>query len=405
MARDPYGNLNRSRAEFRNGYTHFLRFAGLDPRLIDEPGMMEHIFDYKNHIGLTNESLYNAAENAVLMSQDLPGEWVEGLRSFESPNRPAIFGGSVPPSMPDAWDNPRGSTTQHHEAAETQIPDLISAAADLVSNASGNHSAGGPGTSTAQGAAAIAKQKELRMAGELGGYDIGTGEGATPLRSAAATSTKGAADIAEKAASRGILQHVDDYMSAPSHAIGRAGEGGLNQAADFLKSKSMPNSAGLASRLAPVARWGAPLAAAGLTVGLPAVMSAMSGNEKAGIGGAVIEGGAALAGAAIGGTIVPFIGAPVGAMIGGMVGGGLASGAAAAVEKAQQGDTGFMGTIGRVMDPFVDTAFEKEQAATLQQMNSPAMQQIKAQEAARRYQAQADQNRAMINQLYAQAYH
>jgi hypothetical protein len=244
------------------------------------------------------------------------------------------------------------------------------------------------------------------MAGELGDYDTGTGAGATPLRSstAAASAAKGAANIAEKAVERGILQHVDDFLSAPGHSIGVAGEAGLNKAAGYLESKGMTNLAGMAGRLAPVARWGAPLAAGAAAIGLPTVMGAMSGNDKAGAGGAVLEGGGALAGGLIGQALIPipFVGAGIGSMVGQAVGGGLASGAAAAVEKAQQGDTGLMGMVGRAIDPFVDTAFEKEQAATLQQMNSPAMQQIRAQEQARISRARADQTQAALNQLYAQ---
>jgi hypothetical protein len=279
----------------------------------------------------------------------------------------------LPPAAPigssglveDPWDAPTSNTTKHHDAAGPQVsPDLIQAVADVASNSLENHSAGGAGTSTA----------------------------------------KGAANIAEKAAERGILQHVDDFISAPGHSIGVAGKAGLNKAAGYLESKGMTNLAGMAGRLAPVARWGAPLAAGAAAIGLPAVMGAMSGNDKAGAGGAVLEGGGALAGGLIGQALIPipFVGAGIGSMVGGMVGGGLASGAAAAVEKAQQGDTGLMGMVGRAMDPFVDTAFEKEQAATLQQMNSPAMQQIRAQEQARLSRARADQTQAALNQLYAQ---
>jgi hypothetical protein len=409
---------------YNEKYSLLLRGAGKDPALLNEPGMREHLMDFTNHPDMDRFS--SMAENALVMRMPIPGEWFDALSSFDSPNKPAVFGGSgkqlivdvnpKPTAAPvllgasgrplDPWADSNSNTTQKHKAADVAVPDMTQPIADLISNSLENHSAGGPGTSTAKGADVIDKQLALRMAGEAGDYDIGTGAGATPLRSstAAASTAKGAANIAEKAAERGVLQHVDDFLSAPGHSIGVAGEAGLNKAAGYLESKGMTNLAGMAGRLAPVARWGAPLAAGAAAIGLPTVMGAMSGNDKAGAGGAVLEGGGALAGGLIGQALIPipFVGAGIGSMVGQAVGGGLASGAAAAVEKAQQGDTGLMGMVGRAIDPFVDTAFEKEQAATLQQMNSPAMQQIRAQEQARISRARADQTQAALNQLYAQ---
>jgi hypothetical protein len=72
------------------------------------------------------------------------------------------------------------------------------------------------------------------------------------------------------------------------------------------------------------------------------------------------------------------------------------------VEKAQAGDTGLMGNIGRALDPFVDTAFEKEQKAVLQQMNSSAMQLIQEQQRTREAQARASQARQVLMQSYMQ---
>jgi hypothetical protein len=219
------------------------------------------------------------------------------------------------------------------------------------------------------------------------------------------TSTaKGAAATAKQIAKRGWMQEADQFLANPAHSVGTASEQGLRNTSAFLLRRGMPGLAGMAKNLAPIARWGAPAAAAGLTVGLPAITGAMEGNDKAGAGGAVLQGGGALAGALIGQTLipVPFVGAAVGSMIGNAVGGGLASGAAGLVEKGQAGDTGWAGGIGRALDPFVDTAFEKQQTAALQQMNSPAMRMIRDQETARVEQARADQAHAVLMQAYLQ---
>ena len=160
----------------------------------------------------------------------------------------------------------------------------------------------------------------------------------------------------------------------------------------------------MAKNLAPVARWAAPAAAFGGTFALPAITGALSGNETAGAAGAALQGGSALAGAAIGQALIPipFVGAAIGSMAGNAIGGGLASGAANLVEKSQAGDTGFMGSIGQALDPFVDTAFEKEQKAVMQQMNSPAMREIKQQERTRMEQARAQQAQQLLMQSYMQ---
>lgn len=223
----------------------------------------------------------------------------------------------------------------------------------------------------------------------------------------AGTSTaKGNATIARQAARRGggkgFLGTVDDFIARPGQSIGIAAEGGVRNVAAMAHKAGMPGTAGMLKGLAPAARWAAPVGLFAATTGLPAVMGAMEGNEKAGIGGGVLQGGGALAGAAIGQALIPIpvVGAGIGAMVGNAVGGGLTSGAQMFVEKAQQGDTGFMGGIGRALDPFIDTAYEKEQKAVQQQLNSPAMQAVRQQERARQERVRADQMEALLMQSY-----
>jgi len=89
------------------------------------------------------------------------------------------------------------------------------------------------------------------------------------------------------------------------------------------------------------------------------------GNEKAGVGGAALQGGGALAGAAIGQALIPIpvVGAGIGAMVGNAIGGGLTGGAQALAEQSQKGTGGLIGGIGAALDPFIDTQFEREQKA------------------------------------------
>lgn len=233
----------------------------------------------------------------------------------------------------------------------------------------GNVSGGGPGTSTAQGADTIARQAAKRGGG-----------------------------------GRGLAQAADSFFTNPAQSIGVSSQQGLRNVSAALHRRGMPGLAGMAKNLAPVARWAAPAAAFGGTFALPAITGALAGNETAGAAGAALQGGSALAGAAIGQALIPipFVGAAIGSMAGNAIGGGLASGAANLVEKSQAGDTGFMGSIGQALDPFVDTAFEKEQKAVMQQMNSPAMREIKQQERTRMEQARAQQAQQLLMQSYMQ---
>ena len=224
------------------------------------------------------------------------------------------------------------------------------------------------------------------------------------------TSTaKGEATVARQAAKRGGLGLVDDALGAPDLGIGGMAQRGLQRAGAAARSGGMKNLGNALYRTGSAARVLAPAAAFGGAV-LPAVFGAMDGYGQAGTGGALIQGGTgaagALAGGAIGTAILPGIGTVIGAGIGSMLGSGAGSGltglAQGAVEKAQMGDTGFMGGIGRALDPLIETDFEKEQKAVLQQMNSPAMRAIQEQQRTRDAQARADQAQQVLMQSYMQ---
>jgi hypothetical protein len=116
--------------------------------------------------------------------------------------------------------------------------------------------------------------------------------------------------------------------------------------------------------------------------GVPAVMAATSGYEQGGMGGAGISAGSTLLGGVLGG--------PLGAIAGGFVGDLATRGAVAAVDAHQGGDTGPLGLIGGALDPFITDSYEREQQAMMRELNSPAMQQLKAEEERRKAKARAD---------------
>ena len=275
-------------------------------------------------------------------------------------------------------------------AAMPAIAEVGDASPDLIADATPNVSGGGPGTSTAKGQRNIASQRARRT---------------EAARAAArrALAGRAAADAAAEAATAGsgFLGALDNFISQPGQSVGVMAERGLLRGADKLAGK-MPGTAQMIRGLAPAARWAAPVGLFAATTGLPAAMGAMEGNEQAGAGGAVLQGGSALAGAAIGQALIPIpvVGAGIGAMVGNAVGSGLTSGAQMLAEQAQKGDTGLLGGLGRVLDPVIDTSFEREQKAVQQQLNSPAMQAIRQQERARQERARADQMEALLMQSY-----
>ncbi|MCE2837099.1 MAG: hypothetical protein LW834_09060 [Cyanobium sp. 49614_E6] len=224
------------------------------------------------------------------------------------------------------------------------------------------------------------------------------------------TSTaKGHGNVKQQMAKRGLLETADAALGSLDLGLGGMAQKGMQRAGAAARAGGMKNLGNALFRAGGAARVLAPAAAVGGAV-LPAVFGAMDGYEQAGAGGALIQGGSgaagALAGGAIGTAILPGVGTVIGAGIGSMLGSGAGSGltglAQGAVEKAQQGDTGLMGSIGRALDPLIDTPFEAEQKAVLQQMNSPAMKAIQEQERTRQAQARAQQSQQLLMQSYMQ---
>lgn len=218
------------------------------------------------------------------------------------------------------------------------------------------------------------------------------------------SSAKGQAAINRGRAKRGMVEGLDSFLAFPAQGVGVATEQGLRDAAAMAYRKGFRNVGGMLKGASGMARWAAPAGAFAATTGLPAVLGAIEGGETAGVGGAAIQGGAALAGGLIGQAMipVPFLGAAVGSAVGGFLGGGLTKGAVSAVEKAQAGDSGTMGAVGRGLDAFIDTPFEKEQKAILQQMNSPAMQAVRMQEETRRLREESARRQMVFEQAALQ---
>jgi len=373
---------------YRNRYRGALAAVGLDPALADQDANLQAIYDLHNSFDndyLSNVNDFFVTGRSSSMPEDYPNRLKQALAGGSIDTaRAARQGGASPIDRSDLWGTATVPGQRQASGGMTTVGDVASIGADLALQtlpltqgqsvpAGAQHnipnvSGGGPGTSTAKGAANVANQ------------------------------------VGKRAASNGFLEGLDSFLTHPAQSIGVASQQGMRDVSAALSRRGMPGLAGMAKNLAPVARWAAPAAAVGGTFVLPAVTGAMEGNETAGTGGAVLQGGSALAGAAIGQAFIPIpvVGAVIGSMAGNAIGSGLAQGAAGAVEKAQQGDTGFIGNIGRALDPFVDSAFEKEQKAVMQQMNSPAMRQIQEQERTRAAQARAQQAQQLLMQSYLQ---
>ena len=127
-------------------------------------------------------------------------------------------------------------------------------------------------------------------------------------------------------------------------------------------------------------------------------LSLAQGYEEAGVGGAAVQGGADLAGTAIGaglGTLVaPGIGTAIGATIGGMVGSGVGSGLNAGtadiVAKSKIGAAGPMQWYGQMMDPLIDTPLEKAHMRQQQVKQSAIGRELAARKAADKAERQAE---------------
>lgn len=282
-----------------------------------------------------------------------------------------------------------------------------------------------------QAAPAAAAGNPVRYLGADMVYDQGTGQGATTIRPPVAepanvsgggegTSTaKGQSAINRGRARRGMGSAIRGAASTalqpafgpPDLGLGGAINKGLKNLSRAEALQGNPGARATLSRLGGFARVGLPAAALATPL-LPVAMGAAEGYGDAGVGGALIQGGTAALGTlaggaaagALAGSVVPGFGTVVGAVLGGLaasaLGKGLTGVAQGATEKAQMGDTGFMGGIGRAIDPLIDTPFEKEQKQVLQQMYSPAMLAIKEQERTREARARADMAYQALMQSY-----
>jgi len=172
-------------------------------------------------------------------------------------------------------------------------------------------------------------------------------------------------------------------------------------------SAAKPGAGAILGRAGTLASLGAK-ALPWLGAAAPAIGGAIEGSQD-GVGGALVQGGSAAAGSALGATIGSFIapglGTVIGAGLGGMVGNGLGGGARGmaldAVNRAQGGDTGLMGQIGRGLDPLFDTQSERMGREAIQQMNSPAMVAIRQQQEQRESAQRAQMAHNLLMQSYA----
>ena len=385
---------------YRNRYRGALVRVGLDPALVDQDANLQAIYNLHNSFDndyLSNINDFFVTGRSSSMPEDYPDRLKQALAggSIDAALAKRQGGGASPIDRSDLWGTATPPGQRLGSGGVTTVGDVASIGADLAAQSL-------PLTRAQQAAPLAAPHTQPGFAEAAGAVDIPNVSDGGPGTSTA----KGADNIARQAAKRAgggnFMQGVDRFLTNPAQSVGGASQQAMRDASAALYRRGMPGLAGMAKNLAPVARWAAPAAAVGGTFVLPAVTGAISGNETAGTGGAVLQGGSALAGAAIGQALIPIpvVGAVVGSMAGNAIGGGLAAGAANAVEKAQMGDGGFIGSIGRALDPFVDTAFEKEQKAVMQQMNSPAMQEIRQQERTRMEQARAQQAQDLLMQAY-----
>jgi len=147
------------------------------------------------------------------------------------------------------------------------------------------------------------------------------------------------------------------------------------------------------------ARMALPVAGLAMT-GVPIVTNAMEGNEKAGVGGAAIGGGVTALGGVIGGIATGFnpLGIAAGSALASVVAQPVVDAAVGAVDAAQGGDSGPIGTIGRILDPVITSARDREQAEVFRQLNSPVAQAIMRQQQLREMEARtAAMEHALMN--------
>lgn len=372
--------------------------------------------------------LGNAAkiENSIAGTQTQPMAPGSGGAILTEPDTPAD---------PARLVSPAGATP-----AASALDAAVLGAEVLADPVLSNVSDGGPGTSTAKGNSVIdAKLRERIEAfrrgttAPLSPYQLPLTTGMGAGTSTAAPATVAAAgggsapnnppnnppndppddgsgsrrSVRTQRTRPGAGQTMDAILSAPDLGLGSGADKMMRRAGAAARNAGMPNvgralfrAGGAARVLAPAAALASPL--------IPAAMGAVEGYDDAGAGGAVIQGGSSLAGAAGGAAIGSFIlpgpgtviGGALGAMLGSGAGKGITDMAQGAVDAAQSGDTGLMGQIGRTLDPVIDTDYERQQRQITREMNSPAMKAVQLQQQRREAQARADQARALLLQSY-----
>lgn len=205
---------------------------------------------------------------------------------------------------------------------------------------------------------------------------------------------------------KGVGRSLDWLQAVPWDLGGGAFARSANAVAGKLGAgtvagRLVSGAGGLGGKLIPVVGW-ASLAA-------QPVMSAFSGADQAGSGGAALRGGGSAAGAIAGG-LVGAAGGPLGiltgATIGGFLGDKLGEGATGLAQRAvdDMNSGGALAPVGRIasglgVESSDEKSFREERAALYRAQMSPAMQAIQREEKRREREARS---RAMEN-LYLQA--
>ena len=336
---------------------------------------------------------------------------------------------SILDDIPDPWGNAQAGADasalqqqqqQSQRAAAAASPDLRSAAASApgpgVSNVdSGLGQASPPQPRTAPLAAPPPGVQPQAGVG-VSTYSLGRTPSSVGAAAAAAAGGSPAAAAAAAAAAAGAptpasppagkdggkfrLSGGDFPMWNPVDALNARAEQARQLAATASNAdeaaragRAATRYAGAASKLGLIGRLAGPVAA----VAAP-VMAFANGTEEYGVGGGVIQAGASGLGAMIGAPAGP-LGAIAGGVIGDAVGKALSRGAAYAVEKAQSGTGGPIGSLGGMLDPFIDTPYERELAGVLRDLNSPLKQMADSQLMQQRRSEQMEADRQLVMQL------
>jgi len=192
---------------------------------------------------------------------------------------------------------------------------------------------------------------------------------------------------------------LDRILSAPDFGLGGLSAAGLREAARGLRAQNLGTQAARLERLAALSQIALPVAATAASIGIPVALAAGSGNETAGGGGALLQGSGALMGSLVGARM----GTPgrlIGGLLGGGVSGALVGGGRSAVDAANAGDTGLVGSIGNALDPLLDSQREVDERQLRAQLNSPIVKQMKEDERQQRHQQMMDQMQMALMQSY-----